>query len=53
MDMETYSGDHFSSGLLPGEQSDGMEDEDDDEAGVNLAQNLHKYCIHLFYVLSA
>lgn len=33
MDMETYSGDNFSPGLLPGEQSDGMEEEDDYEAG--------------------
>jgi hypothetical protein len=36
MDMETYSGDNFSPGLLPGEQSGDMEDEDDYEAGMLL-----------------
>jgi hypothetical protein len=44
MDMETYSGDNFSPGLLPGEHSDGMEDEDDYEAGVNFQKYAYSRC---------
>jgi hypothetical protein len=43
MELETYSGDNFSPGLLPGEQSDGMDEEEDFEAGRQISSTTSFY----------